>query len=77
MSDAQSDLLIFVSAFASGDDGAIHAYRLNTESAELTLLNRAADVEQPFFLALSPDRRYLYSIHEFGEGRVALQQFQV
>ena len=71
MPDAQSDLLIFISAFASGDDGAVHAYRLKVESAEMTLLQRATDVEQPFFLALSPDRRFLYSIHEFAEGRVA------
>lgn len=71
MPDTQADLLIFISAFASGDDGAVHAYRLNVESAEMTLLQRATDVEQPFFLALSPDRRFLYSIHEFAEGRVA------
>ena len=37
----------------------------------MALLQRATDVEQPFFLALSPDRRFLYSIHEFDEGRVA------
>ncbi len=67
----KSDQLIYISAFASGDDGAIHAYRLNVETAEMTLLHRATDVEQPFFLALSSDRRFLYSVHEFEEGGVA------
>ena len=70
MADAQSDRLIFISAFSSGNDGAIHAYRLD-ETGEMTLLQRTTDVEYPFFMALSPDRRFLYSIHEFEEGRVA------
>jgi 6-phosphogluconolactonase len=59
----QYEPLVFISAFASGDDGAIHAYRLNTESGHLKLLHRTTDIEHPFFMALSPDHRFLYSIH--------------
>lgn len=61
------DLLVFVSAFAPGDDGAIHAYSLNSESGQLKLLQRTTDAEHPFFIALSPDRKFLYSIHAAGE----------
>lgn len=61
------DLLVFVSAFAAGDDGAIHAYSLNSESGQLTLLRRTTDVQNPFFLAISPDRKFLYSIHAPGQ----------
>ncbi len=61
------DLLVFVSAFAAGDDGAIHAYSLNSVSGQLKLLHRTTDVEHPFFIALSPDRKFLYSIHAAGE----------
>lgn len=57
------DQLVFVSAFAAGKAGAIHAYQLDPESGELSLLRRTADVEHPFFLALSSDNEYLYSIH--------------
>ncbi|MCA9108470.1 MAG: lactonase family protein [Planctomycetaceae bacterium] len=57
------DVLVFISAFASGEEGAIHAYRLGVDSAQLTLSEKTTDVEHPFFLALSPDRRFLYSIH--------------
>ena len=39
------DLLVFVSAFAAGDDGAIHAYSLNSVSGQLKLLHRTTDVE--------------------------------
>ena len=61
------DLLVFVSAFATGDEGAIHAYSLNSESGQLVLLRRTTDVQNPFFLAISPDRKFLYSIHAPGQ----------
>lgn len=63
-----ADPLVFVSAFAGGDAGAIHAYRLNLKTGALQPAHRATDVEHPFFLALSPDEKFLYSIHaeQFG-----------
>ena len=57
------DLLVFISAFAPGDKGAIHAYRINSKSGAAKELTKTNDVEHPFFLALSRDRKYLYSIH--------------
>ena len=60
--------LVFISAFAAGDDGAIHAYRLDTDTGRLSLVQRTTDVENPFFLAVSPDRRFLYSIHAIAFG---------
>ncbi|MBM80497.1 MAG: 6-phosphogluconolactonase [Planctomycetaceae bacterium] len=55
--------LIFISAFAPGEKGAIHAFRLDLESGELSLTQKESSVEHPFFLALSPNRKFLYSIH--------------
>jgi 6-phosphogluconolactonase len=55
--------LVFISSFASAKDGAIQAFRLDPASGKLTLSHRTAGVEHPFFLALSPDRRFLYSTH--------------
>lgn len=65
------DLLLFVSAFNSGPDGAIHAYRLNTTTGSLDLVHRNTEVQNPFFLAFSPNKKFLYSIHapgQFGGG---------
>ncbi len=56
-------LLLFISSFAPAPDGAIHAFRLDPASGRLTLAHRTTGVEHPFFLALSPNGRYLYSIH--------------
>lgn len=62
------DPLIFISAFAGGEKGAIHAYRLDAKTGRLKEVHRTTDVDNPFFLALSADNRFLYSIHaeQFG-----------
>ncbi len=57
-----SDPVVFVSAFKSGEEGAIHAYRFDAATGQLKLLHRTTDIENPFFLAVSPNGRFLYSI---------------
>lgn len=63
------DATLFVSAFAPGDKGAIHTYQFNSETGALTLQQRTADLEHPFFLAVSADGRFLYAIdsEKFGD----------
>src|SRR5262245_25887393 len=65
---AAADPLVFVTEFAPGEQGGIHVYQLSTKDGRLKSLRRTAGAENPFFLALSPDRKYLYSIHakQFG-----------
>lgn len=60
---ADDDLLVFVSAFGKGDAGAIHAFRVDSKRGEMKPVHRTTNVENPFFLALSPNRKFLYSIH--------------
>jgi 6-phosphogluconolactonase len=63
-----AESVVFISAFTAGKDGAINAYHLDLDSGKLTPAQRTTDVEHPFFLALAPNRKYLYSIHakQFG-----------
>jgi len=63
-----ADPLVFVTAFAPGERGGIHAYLFNAEDGSLKALRRTEGAENPFFLALSPDRKYLYANHakQFG-----------
>src|SRR4029077_12115651 len=44
------------------------AYEFNTKEGKLKPLQRTAGVENPFFLALAPNGKFLYSIHakQFG-----------
>jgi 6-phosphogluconolactonase len=62
-----AELLLFISAFAPGDEGAIHAFQLSTESGKLQSVHRTPDVAQPFFLALAPDGKFLYATTAPGE----------
>jgi hypothetical protein len=49
--------LVFISAFAAGDKGGIHAYQFDLKTGALKEVHRTTGVEHPFFLALSPDRK--------------------
>ncbi|MFO0875777.1 MAG: lactonase family protein [Gemmataceae bacterium] len=57
------DPLLFITSFVGGDKGGIHAFRLDSKTGALKEVSRTGGVEHPFFLALSPDGKYLYSIH--------------
>lgn len=57
------DPLVFISAFTGGEEGAIHAFQLDVTAGRLTPVHRTDDVENPFFLAVTPDQTFLYSIH--------------
>ncbi len=61
------NLLVFISASAKGNKGGIHAFEFNTDNGKLTPLQRNAGLEHPFFMALSPDKQFLYSIHAPGK----------
>jgi 6-phosphogluconolactonase len=58
--------VVFVSAFVSGEKAGIHAFGFDTEKGTLKPLKRARGMQSPFFIAISPDKRFLYSIDEFG-----------
>lgn len=61
-STTAADPLVLVSAFTSGDEGAIHAFEFDLKNGQLKLLKRTTDIENPFFLAVSPDQKFLYAI---------------
>jgi 6-phosphogluconolactonase len=53
---------VFVSAFAPGEKGGIHAFKFDSEKGTLEPLNRSTGAQNPFFIAVSPDKKFLYSI---------------
>ena len=55
--------LVFISAFAPGTNGAIHAFQLDPKTGRLKPVHRTGGVEHPFFMAVSRDQKFLYSIH--------------
>jgi 6-phosphogluconolactonase len=63
-----ADPLLFVSSFAPGEKGAIHSFRFDLKTGTLAKVHTHGNTPNPFFLALSPDKKFLYSIHakQFG-----------
>ena len=59
---AKPQPLVFVSSFAAGEMGAVHAFKLNQNSGALKNVAANTEVEHPFFMALSSDNRFLYTI---------------
>lgn len=58
-----ADPLVFVASFVGGGKGAIHAWRFSLAEGRFTPVTRNDGVDNPFFIAISPDQRFLYSIH--------------
>lgn len=56
-----ADPLVFISSFAPGDKGAIHAFTFDLNAGALKPLHVNSAIENPFFLALSPDGKFLYA----------------
>ncbi|MBE7539257.1 MAG: lactonase family protein [Opitutaceae bacterium] len=54
--------LVFVTSFGPGAKGAIHACHLDATAGVLEAGRQVAQLPNPYYLALSPDRRFLYSI---------------
>lgn len=54
--------VVFVSAFASGEKAGIHAFGFDSGKGALKPLKRVTGVQNPFFIVLSPDKRFLYAI---------------
>ena len=50
-----------------GQADGIYVYRLNGESGEMRQVSAMAGIENPSFLALDPQRRYLYATSEIGD----------
>ena len=60
----ESDVTVYVGTYTTKGSDGIYVYKLNQQNGEMTLLHTVNDVENPSFLEISPDGRYLYSVHE-------------
>jgi len=71
MAGAQGDYLVYIGTYTRGESKGIYAYRLETATGKLTPLGLAAETPNPSFLAVHPNRRFLYAVSEIAsfEGR--------
>ena len=75
------ELLLYVGTYTSGKSEGIYLYRFNLSSGELKHVSTMPGVKDPSYLALAPNRRYLYAVNEVedfgGKKSGALSAFAV
>ena len=59
--------LVYVGTYTGPDSKGIYAYRYDPATGEVNSLGLAAGIVSPSFLALHPNRRFLYAVSERGD----------
>ena len=57
---------VYVGTYTGGKSEGIYMCRLDLSSGALQLVSKTTGVDNPSFLALDPERRYLYAVNEVG-----------
>ena len=60
-------LYLYVGTYTTGESKGIYVYRMNRITAALELTSTTNAGENPSFLAIHPQRRYLYAVNEVSE----------
>jgi 6-phosphogluconolactonase len=61
------EYLVYVGTYTHGDSEGIYVYRIDISTGALGYSSKATGVENPSFLAVDPESRYLYSVCEVAE----------
>jgi 6-phosphogluconolactonase len=69
--DNGGQTLVYVGTYTGAKSKGIHAFRMDQKSGALTPLGLAAEITNPTFLAVHPNRKFLYAINEVGSGAKA------
>jgi 6-phosphogluconolactonase len=67
---AGEEYLVYIGTYTATTSKGIHAYRFNPASGKLTTIGVLAETPNPAFLAVSPDRRFLYAVNWRGSDTV-------
>src|SRR5581483_3572706 len=73
--------IVYIGTYTREDSKGIYAYRFDADSGETTPLGLVAETENPSFLTLDHDGRFLYAVNETekyqGESSGAVSAFSV
>ena len=65
--EKRGEYMLFVGTQTQGGSKGIYAYRWDAAKGDLELVGLAAETPYPTFLAMSPDKKYLYAANEVDE----------
>ncbi len=72
-----ADYLVYAGTYTKGDSRGIYEFRFNPSNGKLSGPTLAAETLNPSFLAVSPDRKFLYAVNEGGQGGNTVSAFAV
>jgi len=58
------NIFVYVGTYTHEKSEGIYIYRMNPESADLKPAGKAVNIKNPSFLAIDPQKRYLYAVNE-------------
>ncbi len=61
---AAKDYLVYVGTYTRGKSKGIYVYRFEAATGKLSPIGLAAEIEQPSFLTIHPNLKYLYAVSE-------------
>ena len=70
----ENELTMLVGTYTSGDSKGIYSFRFNEETGTATALSET-EVENPSYLAVSADGKFIYTVSEFNNEQAAANAF--
>ncbi len=67
---------LFVGTYTTRGSEGIYTFRFDTEKGTLTPAGEAKKLENPSFLAISPNRQFVYAVEETANGKVSALRFE-
>ncbi len=64
---ADQKTLVYIGTYTRGKSEGIYVYRLDLSTGALEHASTAAGVDNPSYLAIDPEERYLYAVNEVSE----------
>ena len=61
---AQKEVIAYIGTYTRQNSKGIYAYRFNPATGKVTSIGLVAETSNPSFLAISPDRKFLYAVNE-------------
>lgn len=66
-----ADWIAYVGTYTGGDSKGIYAFQFDDSTGKLAAAGLAAETSNPSFLAVSPNRRFLFAVNEESAGSIS------
>ena len=74
---AAADYLVYVASYAPQGTGGIYVFRFNPQTAEMSALELAAPLDNPAWIAIDPNHRFLYAVTRHEDRAASLHAFRI